>query len=98
VTAARLPHHSLLTTHFQLRDIFRIDPDTACNTHDLLECPCNGMSKPNPLEPVDINRAQLDEDVQYSDDSEPEKGFIAAAQVKSEDINKVDKVASFSIM
>ncbi|KIM91969.1 hypothetical protein PILCRDRAFT_809966 [Piloderma croceum F 1598] len=74
-----------------LRDIFRIDPDTACNTHDLLECPCNGMSKSNPLESIDINRAQLDDDAEDSDDPEPEKGFIAAAQVKSEDINKMDK-------
>jgi DNA repair and recombination protein RAD54B len=97
VMAAQLSHHTLLTSHLQLRDIFRIDSDTACNTHDLLECPCNGMSKSNPLEPIDSNRAQLDDDAEDSDYSEPGKGFIGAAQVKAEDINKMDKLVSFSI-
>jgi hypothetical protein len=50
------------------------------------------MGKSNPLEPIDANRAQLDEDDSSdSDDSEPEKGFMAAAQVKVENINKMDK-------
>ncbi|KAG2015919.1 SNF2-family ATP dependent chromatin remodeling factor snf21 [Coprinopsis cinerea AmutBmut pab1-1] len=31
-----------------LRDIFRIDPNTSCNTHDLLECPCDGSVIPVP--------------------------------------------------
>jgi DNA repair and recombination protein RAD54B len=81
-----------------LRDIFRVDPDTGCNTHDLLECPCNGMGKSNPLEPIDTNRAQLDDDAEDSDDSEPVKGFMAATQVKSENINKMDKAVNISIV
>jgi len=49
------------------------------------------MDKSNPLEPIDTNRAQLDDEMNYSDESESDKGFIAAAQVKSEDIKKMDK-------
>lgn len=80
----------------QLRDIFRVDPDTACNTHDLLECPCNGMGKSNPLEPIDTNRPEAEEEVDDSDESETEKGFVAASQVKSENINKMDKAVSLT--
>ena len=54
------------------------------------------MSKSNPLEPIDTNRVQLDDDAEDSDESEPEKGFMAAAQVKSEDINKMDRAVTIS--
>ncbi|PFH52000.1 hypothetical protein AMATHDRAFT_2489 [Amanita thiersii Skay4041] len=30
-------------TKSELRDIFRLDLTTACNTHDLLRCECNGL-------------------------------------------------------
>jgi len=52
------------------------------------------MGKSNLLEPIDTNRAQFDDDSEGSNDSEPEKGFIVAAQVKSENINKMDKAVS----
>jgi hypothetical protein len=55
------------------------------------------MGKSNPLEPIDTNRAQLD-DAESSDDSETERGFMAAAQVKAENINKMDKAVGVSNM
>lgn len=66
-----------------LRDIFRIYPDTSCNTHDLLECPCNQTG------------AQLLPDNGFSVEercnSELDQGFIKACDVKSEDIDMMDK-------
>jgi hypothetical protein len=52
------------------------------------------MSGFNPLERIDTNRADFQDDADSSDDSEPEKGFIAAGQVKSETINKMDRTVS----
>jgi len=49
------------------------------------------MAKSLPFEVIDTNRASNDDDVDDSDESEPEKGFMAASQVKSENINKRDK-------
>lgn len=91
-----VPHFYVTVTlvandHFQLRDIFRVDPNTSCNTHDLLECPCNGMGKSLPLETIDTNRAPNDDNANDSDEDEMERGFMAASQVKSEIINKLDK-------
>jgi DNA repair and recombination protein RAD54B len=51
------------------------------------------MEKSKPFESIDTNRGQLD-DVDDSDEGEPEKGFIAAAQVKLGSITKMDKVVS----
>lgn len=73
-----------------------MDPDTACNTHDLLECPCGGLGKSNPLEPIDTNLPAGKEDDEESEESDyEEKGFMAASQVKTETINKMDKAVSF---
>ncbi|GLB37249.1 putative SNF2 family N-terminal domain containing protein [Lyophyllum shimeji] len=69
-------------TRKDLRDIFRIDPDTPCNTHDLLECPCETASA---VFPDDVPTA-VDED-----DSEPEQGFVKACDVKAEVIEKTDR-------
>ncbi|KAJ6451570.1 hypothetical protein C8R45DRAFT_946122 [Mycena sanguinolenta] len=69
-----------------LRDIFRIHPNTACNTHDLLECPCDGM--------VTVNTEEKDDDVSMDSDSDSgskQKGFVNAAQIRPEEINKADK-------
>ncbi|KZP03756.1 P-loop containing nucleoside triphosphate hydrolase protein [Athelia psychrophila] len=81
-----------------LRDIFRVDPDTSCSTHDLLECPCNGLGQSGLPEAGDVNRAlanrvlEATEDTDDSDsESETEQGFMAASQVKEETINKLDK-------
>ena len=75
-----------------MRDIFRVDPDTACNTHDLLECTCNGIRSDNSLATIDTNRSNMEEE--DPGDSEPEKGFMAASQVKPETFNKMDKAVS----
>ncbi|KAJ7078907.1 SNF2 family N-terminal domain-containing protein [Mycena belliarum] len=54
-----------------LRDIFRIHPDTTCNTHDLLECPCDGTLVPNTTQDTDETTIKTD------CDSESEtKGFV----------------------
>lgn len=75
-----------------------MDPNTACNTHDLLECPCNGTGTSTPLEALDMSCAllQKEETDDSEDESETEKGFMAASQVKVETINKMDKAVSFS--
>ncbi|KAJ7039247.1 SNF2 family N-terminal domain-containing protein [Mycena alexandri] len=69
-----------------LRDIFRIHPDTVCNTHDLLECQCDGTF----IAPEEIaDDASMDSDVE---DGDPDKkGFVNASQVQPEEINKMDK-------
>ncbi|KIM45152.1 hypothetical protein M413DRAFT_441835 [Hebeloma cylindrosporum] len=70
-------------TRKDLRDIFRIHTDTACNTHDLLECPCDGStaamnSQPDPVGTVD-------------DDPEMKSGFINASNVRPNDLDAQDK-------
>ncbi|KAJ7675096.1 SNF2 family N-terminal domain-containing protein [Mycena rosella] len=70
-----------------LRDIFRIHPDTACNTHDLLECPCDGTFTEDTKEDI------TDEDsIDIDSDSEAEtKGFVNASQIRPEEISKIEK-------
>lgn len=72
----------------QLRDIFRIHPDTACNTHDLLECPCDGNtvvmnSQPDPVGFVN------------NDDPATKSGFIYASDVRPHELDAHDKVVSY---
>ncbi|KAJ7502774.1 SNF2 family N-terminal domain-containing protein [Mycena galericulata] len=71
-----------------LRDIFRIDPNTACNTHDLLECPCDGtVVADTKKDAADKSCAESD-----SEDSDSEKkGFVNASQIRPEEIHKMDK-------
>ncbi|KAI0677546.1 SNF2 family N-terminal domain-containing protein [Trametes maxima] len=75
-------------TRKDLLDIFTINPHTACNTHDLLECPCEasvvGLNEP-PVAAGDIEEASSDED------EDPLTGFMAASQVKAKHVNKVDR-------
>ncbi|TRM69761.1 SNF2 family N-terminal domain-containing protein [Schizophyllum amplum] len=73
-------------TRKDLRDLFRVYADTGCNTHDLLECPCEAAvpsSSPDDEFPEDC---ESDEE-----DSIIRNGFMSASQVKSKDIGKVDK-------
>ena len=80
----------------QLRDIFTIHPNTACHTHELLECPCEedsgetpsmGMSSKGPS-------SGASSDVEDEDDEDDEDmGFIQASAVKPEHIEKLDKEA-----
>lgn len=69
----------------ELRDIFRIHPDTICNTHDLLECQCEESGgRPSDtceeVQPVDPN----------TEDNVLERGFIAASNVKMDASDPVD--------
>jgi len=73
---------------FELRDIFRINLDTACNTHDLLECICDN---PSAGQMEDSARMASDED----DEDEDPKGFIAASQVKPGVLTKTDREVKF---
>ena len=44
---------------------------------------------------IDTNRGSVEDEAEdNSDDSEPEKGFMAASQVKPETFNKMDKAVS----
>ncbi|KAI0660976.1 SNF2 family N-terminal domain-containing protein [Cubamyces menziesii] len=75
-------------TRKDLLDIFTIHPHTACNTHDLLDCPCEA-SMP---EPGRVTIDELKEATSSSDeDEDPIQGFMAASQVKPKDVNKLDK-------
>lgn len=81
-------HLTLKPDWCQLRDIFRIHSDTACNTHDLLECPCDGNtvalnSQPNPVGSV-------------NDDPETKSGFIYASDVLPHELDAQDKAVSHS--
>ncbi|EIW61952.1 uncharacterized protein TRAVEDRAFT_57102 [Trametes versicolor FP-101664 SS1] len=76
-------------TRKDLLDIFTINPHTACNTHDLLDCPCEASDE---AEPKPITREEMDEASSSSDeDEDPVKGFMAASQVTTKDVNKMDK-------
>ena len=81
----------------QLLDIFSINPHTACNTHDLLDCPCDASgaaSASKVLSREELDKA-MDEALESSDEEEdPLKGFMAASQFKQKDINKIDQAVS----
>ncbi|KAG0704667.1 P-loop containing nucleoside triphosphate hydrolase protein [Suillus ampliporus] len=76
-----------------LRDIFRVHPDTGCNTHDLLDCGCGADSK-NILKDTDnmANVAGNNMENDGDDDEEDfaDTGFINASQVKPRRIEKMD--------
>ena len=68
-----------------MRDIFRINPDAACNTHDLLECPCDStipMDDDCGLVPI------------VDDEKLPEMGFVCASDVPTIDPDTADKAVS----
>ncbi|TEB37551.1 hypothetical protein FA13DRAFT_1726666 [Coprinellus micaceus] len=60
-----------------LRDIFRIDINTGCNTHDLIGCNCDGLRSgddaPPPRKPAGESRKSL------------QRGFMSASSVSIED-------------
>ncbi|KAF9071019.1 SNF2 family N-terminal domain-containing protein [Rhodocollybia butyracea] len=73
-------------TRKDLRDIFRVDPYTSSNTHDLLECFCDNDGE--------VENDSLEQEHRESRDNEPDipKGFIAASQVKpSQEMSKIDQ-------
>ncbi|KAI0771634.1 SNF2 family N-terminal domain-containing protein [Trametes elegans] len=77
-------------TRKDLLDIFTINPHTACNTHDLLECPCEGTTSAPGSDDAKMLNLDDVETKSSSDDEDLIKGFMAASQVKPEDVNKVD--------
>ncbi|GJE96776.1 DEAD/DEAH box helicase [Phanerochaete sordida] len=81
-------------TRKDLRDIFTIHPNTACHTHELLECPCE--EDPDSL--ANLNRASkgpssgaVSEAEDEDEDGDSQTGFIQASAVKPEHIEKLDK-------
>ena len=75
-------------SYAQLKNIFRLHHDTACQTHDLIECKCHrGENEP---ESQPSQEAQDD-----SDDSDDERsgseglgGFVPASQWEGEPVDK----------
>ncbi|KDR75393.1 hypothetical protein GALMADRAFT_249441 [Galerina marginata CBS 339.88] len=69
-------------TRKDLRDIFSIHPDTACNTHDLLECGCE---RDTPTEDFDTTSI-------INDDEDPKRnmGFVSASDVREEDLDAIE--------
>jgi DNA repair and recombination protein RAD54B len=78
----------------QLRDIFRIHPDTACHTHELLDCRCddpeNDESPNDGPSATDEAVDDLDSDLD-EDDMKLVKTFQAASQLKPEQMDRMDK-------
>ncbi|KAJ7820313.1 hypothetical protein B0H14DRAFT_2833903 [Mycena olivaceomarginata] len=70
-----------------LRDIFRIHPVTACNTQDLLECPCDGTVTANNGD----NDDAIESDFEDGDSESEKKGFVNASEIQPGEINKMDK-------
>ncbi|KAH7888361.1 P-loop containing nucleoside triphosphate hydrolase protein [Phlebopus sp. FC_14] len=75
-------------TRKDLRDIFRIHADSACHTHDLLECACGGGGRGTSVDKDVNNGMDVDEDL---DDDSLEHGFIIASQVNANHLDKTDK-------
>ncbi|KAJ6607761.1 SNF2 family N-terminal domain-containing protein [Mycena sp. CBHHK59/15] len=71
-----------------LRDIFRIHPDTPCNTHDLLECPCDGLTT---LSTKDTTADETPLGCDLEDSDQEEKGFINASQMRPGHIEEMEK-------
>lgn len=68
-------YHIRLTDDSQLRDIFRVHPDTFCNTHDLLQCACDGLGSEAIIKESDTGEVGA---------HHPVMSFVAASQVKPE--------------
>ncbi|KAJ7072454.1 SNF2 family N-terminal domain-containing protein [Mycena amicta] len=75
-------------TRKDLRDIFRVHPDTACNTHDLLACTCDGGDHLDTEESIPDDRSS---DSHGEDSDVDRRGFVNASQVRPSDIAKMDK-------
>ncbi|KAF8441415.1 P-loop containing nucleoside triphosphate hydrolase protein [Boletus edulis BED1] len=70
-------------TRRDLRDIFRIQPDTACNTHDLLGCECDVSDAHSIDTSIKLEEAE--------DDDCSEHGFINASQLDPVHLDKAEK-------
>ncbi|OSX66624.1 hypothetical protein POSPLADRAFT_1044000 [Postia placenta MAD-698-R-SB12] len=80
-------------TRKDLRDIFTIHPDTACHTHDLLECPCEMADGQHARTEDSESRASHEEAGDTEEESEEDAPvkFVSASQINPEQINKMDR-------
>ncbi|KAI0344614.1 hypothetical protein BDW22DRAFT_1482814 [Trametopsis cervina] len=77
-------------TRKDLRDIFTVHPDTACHTHDLLECPCEtGSTGYASLTPAESAGSAAASDPEISDDEE--MGFVSASTVDPARLERMDQ-------
>jgi hypothetical protein len=94
---ARVDGHA--DSRSKLRDIFRVHPNTACHTHELLECPCDATGikararSAGADDDKDADGADSEDDF---DDEERKlvRTFQAASQLRPEDLYRVDKAVS----
>ncbi|KAF9484481.1 hypothetical protein BDN70DRAFT_872506 [Pholiota conissans] len=72
-------------TRKDLRDIFRIHPDTACNTHDLLECRCE--------EDIALGDelGSVIEEMECQEEMPVRIGFVCASDVETESYDPAEK-------
>jgi hypothetical protein len=76
----------------QLRDIFTIRPETACHSHDLLDCPCDRIGASGDNDAPSTACAVLGDDSRLpADTADTTSGFVVASQVKIVDSPKLDK-------
>ncbi|KAG6378110.1 P-loop containing nucleoside triphosphate hydrolase protein [Boletus reticuloceps] len=72
-------------TRRDLRDIFRIQLDTPCNTHDLLGCECDGQGL------SDAHIIDTSIKLEEAEDDNSEHGFINASQLDPVHLDKAEK-------
>lgn len=73
-----------------LRDIFRVHPETGCNTHDLLDCGCDAVSKHFNDNVANVSGNDIEVDDDDDDEDAAGTGFVNASQVKPRHIEKMD--------
>ncbi|KAI0093328.1 SNF2 family N-terminal domain-containing protein [Irpex rosettiformis] len=83
-------------TRKELRDIFTIHANTACHTHDLLECPCRtGSSGPSSFTAAESEAESGHRSTSGSEaaeeDSEKEMGFINASAMDPAKFDRMDQ-------
>ncbi|EIN11409.1 hypothetical protein PUNSTDRAFT_141784 [Punctularia strigosozonata HHB-11173 SS5] len=69
-----------------LRDIFRVHLNTACHTHELLDCPCDREGSSTDRE--DDNAEYTDEEAESTAE---EMSFTLASQIKPGQLNRMEK-------
>ena len=85
--------HAILT-FLQLRDIFTVHPNTACHTHDLLECPCSTGSSGytgSTVEGARDNDWDAQAENATGEDGEKEMGFISASAMDPAKFDRMDQ-------
>ena len=72
-------------TKEELRDLFRLDEGSICQTHDLLECTCGGRGMPDPSVADESSWTVLD-----SEPEEEDEDFPSATVAQLKKANEVD--------